>query len=204
MLTSVCTFSILFTIHFLKCWQGEFIYGHLSAYIIGSKMLTVFQEWSLRKTVSFKRQIMSKDELFIHAFGQNRGFCVYYPSTSLQHMWKNLCEQLTVCSVGCFLWRVLWYDSMNKNRFPFFCDNHKTLSNLELNWKGRLIIVIMRFKNWGILLGWYSCISHIFSWGVFGHVLCLNWLHRSKNIWWIIMAINAKQFWISAYSFMDS
>lgn len=75
---------------------------------------------------------------------------------------------------------------MNKNRFPFFCDNRKTLSNLELNWKGRLIIVIMRFKNWGILLGWYSCISPSFCWGIFGHMLCLNWLHRSKNIWWII------------------
>ena len=96
---------------------------------------------------------MSKDELFIHVSGQNRGFCVYYPSTILKHMWKNVCEQLTVCNVGCFLWRVLWYDSIKKNRFPFFCDNHKTLSNLELNWKGRLIIVIMRFKNWGILLG---------------------------------------------------
>ena len=96
---------------------------------------------------------MSKDELFIHVSGQNRSFCVYYPSTSLQHMWKNVCEQLTVCSVGCFLWRVLWYDSINKNRFPFFCDNHKILSNLELNWKGRLIKVIMRLKNWGILLG---------------------------------------------------
>ena len=24
-LTSVCTFSILFSIHFLRCWQGEFV-----------------------------------------------------------------------------------------------------------------------------------------------------------------------------------
>ena len=24
-LTSVCIFSILFSIHFLRCWQGEFV-----------------------------------------------------------------------------------------------------------------------------------------------------------------------------------
>ena len=146
----------------------------------------------LKKNCELQETDNVQDELFIHVFGKNRGFCVYYPSTSLQHMWKNVYEQLTVCSVGCFLWRVLLYNSLNKNRFPFFCDNRKTLSNLELNWKGRLIIVIMRFKNWGILLGWYSCISPSFCWGIFGHMLCLNWLHRSKNIWWIISGYKCK------------
>ena len=36
--------------------------GYLSAYIISSEKQTVFQEHSLRKTVSFKEQIMSKDK----------------------------------------------------------------------------------------------------------------------------------------------
>ena len=45
---------------------------------------------------------MSKDELFIHASGQNRGFCVYYPSTSLQHMWKMFVNSLLYAVWGVF------------------------------------------------------------------------------------------------------
>ena len=32
-----------------------------------------------------------------------------------------------------FFLSVLWYEFMNKQIFPFFCNNQKTLSHLELN-----------------------------------------------------------------------
>ena len=37
------------------------------------------------------------------------------------------------------------------------------------------------FKNWG-----YSRISPSFSWGIFGHVTCLDQSRVSEKIWWII------------------
>ena len=39
----------------------------------------------------------------------------------------------------CFL-SVLWYNLMNKKIFPFFCNNHSTLSHLELSFKQKLIV----------------------------------------------------------------
>ena len=67
-------------------------------------------------------------------------------------------EQLTVCSVGCFLLSVLWYDSKNRKtlRFSFLCNSHKTLSRLKLNLKRRLILLDVRFNNWGISQRWCS------------------------------------------------
>ena len=32
-LTSVCIFSILFFIHFLRCWQGEFVYQSKASFV---------------------------------------------------------------------------------------------------------------------------------------------------------------------------
>ena len=95
-------------------------------------------------------------------------------------------EQLTVCSVGCFLLSVLWYDLKNRKRVSFPCNSHKTLSHLELNFKRRLIVLDVRFKNWGISLRWCSRISTSFSWGLLDHVLRLYQSRPSKNIWWII------------------
>ena len=40
-----------------------------------------------------------------------------------------------------------------QNKISFFCNNHKTLSHLKLNLKRRLILVDVRFENWGISLG---------------------------------------------------
>ena len=38
-------------------------------------------------------------------------------------------------------------------------------------------------------IGEYSRIFPSFSWGIFGHVTCLDQLRASEKIWWIIMAI---------------
>ena len=54
--------------------------GYLSADIICSEKRTVLRERSLRKTVSFEKQVMSKDK-YPSIFSQpNWGYCVYYPS----------------------------------------------------------------------------------------------------------------------------
>ena len=37
-LTSVCIFSILFFIHFLRCWQGEFVYQSNTS-LVGDRFL---------------------------------------------------------------------------------------------------------------------------------------------------------------------
>ena len=128
------------------------MYKYLSADIICSKMQTVFWEQSSRKTVNFEEQRMSKEKIFRNNLAQNRGYCIYCPSSISECVWKNVYEQLTVYSMGYFLLSVPWYDLMNKKIFSFFCNTHKTLSHLELNLKHRLIVVDIRFKNWGILL----------------------------------------------------
>ena len=40
-------------------------------------MLTVLLKQSSRKTVSFKEQIVSKEQISIHTFEQNRGYCLF-------------------------------------------------------------------------------------------------------------------------------
>ena len=39
-----------------------------------------------------------------------------------------------------FFLSVLWYNLMNKKIFPYFCNNHSTLSHLELCFKQKLIV----------------------------------------------------------------
>ena len=46
-----------------------------------------------------------------------------------------------------FLLSFLWYDFINKKKFPFLCNNHKMLCCLELNFKQRFMVVDMRFEN---------------------------------------------------------
>ena len=86
---------------------------------------------------------------------------VYYASNILQYAWKKClrtadCVQRGMISLGCFLVRL---NDKKKKTFPFFCNNHKTLSHLELNLKRRLIVVDVRFENWKISIRWYSRIS---------------------------------------------
>ena len=84
--------------------------------------------------------------------------------------------------MGCFLLSVLWCDFLKKQIFPLFCSNHKTLSRLELNFKRRLVVVDVRFENWGISLGWYSRISPSSIRGIFGHVISLDQSRASNDI----------------------
>ena len=102
--------------------------GYLSADIICSEKRTVFWERSLRKTLSYEEQIMSKDK---------------YPSIFSPQM-----EAIV------------------------------------------FIILQIFFATRAIFkIGEYSRIFHSFSWGIFGHVTCLDQSRASKKIWWIIRAI---------------
>ena len=52
------------------------------------------------------------------------------------------------------------------------------------------IILQIVFATRAVLkIGEYSRISPSFSWGIFGHVTCLDQSRVSENIWWIITAI---------------
>ena len=57
----------------------------------------------------------------------------------------------------------------------FFCNKHKTLSRLELNFKRRIIVVEVRFEN-------YTWIFPSFIWGIFDQVMRLDHSRTSKNI----------------------
>ena len=86
-------------------------------------------------------------------------------------------------SFECFLVRL--YEQMN---ISFFCNKHKTLSRLELNFKRRIIVVEVRFEN-------YTWIFPSFRWGIFDQVMRLDHSRTSKNIWWIIYWI-VHSFWL--------
>ena len=52
---------------------------------IWHKKQTVYCEHSLKKTVSFEEQIMSKDKYPSIFSKSNGGYCVYYPSNIFHH-----------------------------------------------------------------------------------------------------------------------
>ena len=50
------------------------------------------------------------------------------------------------------------------------------------------IILHIFFTMCAVLkIGQYSRIFHSFSWGIFGHMMCLDQSRASENIWWIIV-----------------
>ena len=84
---------------------------------------------------------------FLYIFVQNRGYCVSYILQIFCNMHKK-CLRTAYCLLWIFfLLSFLWYDFINKKKFPFLCNNHKMLSCLELNFKQRFMVVDMRFEN---------------------------------------------------------
>ena len=112
--------------------------------------------------------------------------CVYYPSNSLQHAWKNVYKHLTVCSMGFFLLHVPCSLERNKQKKIFLGNKHKNLLSSWIGYEMKTHQSGCRFENWGISLGWYSQILPSFNWGIFSHVLHLNQLSVCKIILWII------------------
>ena len=91
----------------------------------------------MRKGESFGQHIMSKDKYTTIFLRQS--YCVYLPSNIFPRRGESVYEQFTVYYIGCSLFSVRWYNCMNTKTYTFFCNNHKTLSNLELNLKRRLL-----------------------------------------------------------------
>ena len=50
------------------------------------------------------------------------------------------------------VWGVLFECSLVRLNEQFFLNNNETLSHHQLNFKRRLIVVNVRFENWGISL----------------------------------------------------
>ena len=80
----------------------------------------------------------------------------------------NACEKIFTNSLlfterDFFFWVLSVTALWTKQIFLFFCNKHKTLFHLELNFKRRLVVVDEGFENWRISLGWYPLISHSFS-----------------------------------------
>ena len=125
-------------------WR-ENMHGYLSADIICSKMRTVFRERSSRRFMWFEEQIMSKEQytriisLIVEAF-----------VVIILQVFCNACEKMFTNRVLLPVWGVLFfillYDLMNKQFFPSFSNNYKTLSHFELNFKRGFMVVDVRFK----------------------------------------------------------
>ena len=104
-------------------------------------------------------------------FPPNGGYCVHLPSNIFATCGESVYEQFSVYFVGCSLFRVRWYNCINTKTCPFFCSNHKTLSNLELNLKRRLLLW-WTFKVWK---------SMKITWGIFTDIL--------QSSWWIFVPV---------------
>ena len=65
---------------------------------------------------------------------QIRGYCVHNPSNILQRVWKMFTDSLLYAAWDVLFW-VFFGTTNEQKRFPFICNNHKTLSHLELNLK---------------------------------------------------------------------
>ena len=86
------------------------MHGYLSANVIGSEMC------ALRNRVNKKTNTQA---YFKSAPNVGSSF----PSNIFEAHGKNVYEQLTVFCMGCNLFSVLWYDFMNKQTHPIFCNS---------------------------------------------------------------------------------
>ena len=155
---------------------------YLSMEIIRSKMWTGFWEWSLRKTVSFKKQIVSKDKY--SSILPNRGYCT---SCILQFFFLQQvekCLQTTYFSV--FSGMTLWTNEC----FP----SSVRMAKLNSSWiklkTNAFIVVDVRFENMAILLRIYLHIFLSFNWNIMHHMTCWDQMCTSTRcIWWIIITL---------------
>ena len=60
-------------------------------------------------------------------------FVVIILQILLQCTGKSVYKKLTVCCIGCLPFSVLWYNFMNKQTCPFFCNNTAILYSFILN-----------------------------------------------------------------------
>ena len=144
-----------------------------------------------------------------HIFAPNGGYCLYYPSFVFCN--ARSFENWGIYKKIASIWRenMLGYLSadiiLSEKRTVFRKrSSRKTVSYEEqITSKDKyprlfspqmeaIVFIILQivFATRAVLkIGEYSRISPSFSWGIFGHVTCLDQSRVSENIWWIITAI---------------
>ena len=88
-----------------------------------------FSKRSSNKTVSFKEL----GQIPAHVFELNEDFCSYNPSNTFATHRIECLRKATICCIGCLPFSVLWYNFMNKQSCPFFCNNTAILYSFILN-----------------------------------------------------------------------
>ena len=128
------------------------MYTYLPVDITCSKKRTVSLKQSSRKTVSFEEKIVSKDKyphIFLHQIGaivsMNSPLCKYFAMC----MKKRL---RTAYGIQCGMFSFETVLNAQRKDFHSSVTTTKTLSNLDLNLKQRILVVDVRFENWGISL----------------------------------------------------
>ena len=82
---------------------------------------------------------------------------------------------------------------MSKDKYPsIFSPQMETIVFI--------ILQIFYATRADLKIGVYSRISHSFSWGIFGHVTCLDQSRGSENIWWIIRLDIGRGLWTETES----
>ena len=169
------------------------MHGYLSADIICSEKRTVFRERSLRKTVSYEEQVMSKDKypsiflpqmeaivfIILQIFFATRAIFKIgeYINNSRHLAGDIICsEKRTVFRERSSRKTVSYEEQvMSKDKYPsIFSPQMEAIV---------FIILQIFFATRAIFkIGEYSRIFHSFGWGIFGHVTCLGQSRESKKI----------------------
>ena len=132
------------------------MYTYLPVDITCFKKRTVSLKQSTRKTVGFRGKDSVQGQISTHIFAPNRGYC-FHEFSSLQ-IFCDAHEKKIIISLLYTMWDVFFCDcslvwlNAQKKDFHSSITTTKNLSNLDLNSKQRVIVVDVRFENWGISL----------------------------------------------------
>ena len=93
----------------------------------------------------------------------------------------------------CFEKRTVFWECSSRKTVSFkeqIMSKYKYPSIFSPQMETIVFIILQIFYTTHALLkiGGYSRISPSFSWGIFGHVTCLDQSRASKKIWWIIIS----------------
>ena len=145
------------------------MHRYLSVDIICLKRGTVFQGWGSRKSVPFKECKMSKDKYGRLISSHMEAVVVIIlqiillKCLQMSYCLLHLLFTFQCCPVGLY---------EQKKHVSFFCNNPKMAPYLEYDFKGRLIVVDIKFWKLGnITLGVYSLIFPSFCGDVFSWIM---------------------------------
>ena len=109
-----------------------------------------------KENCGFRGKDNVQGQIFTHIFAPNRGYC-FHEFSSLQ-IFCDAHEKKIIISLLYTMWDVFFWDcslvqlNAQKKDFHSSVTTTKTLSNLDLNLKQRILVVDVRFENWGISL----------------------------------------------------